>query len=162
MRKKGVPHIQPWQSQQISYFIRFFFSPLVRSFMKPSNAVSLGLNTHPPLSLPSLLYQLGHTAQQRMQKQPQQQHLSAPLCLLFAGWLAACRLEIRSRMCWANTLELNTDLSLDERSWKPSHTNNCWGSQKNDLQPNLNSSALQQQCFHEPPTSFALHPGIAQ
>lgn len=113
LRKKGVLLVSRsseilWQIQQISYFFTFFFFSLVRKFMKPSNARK-NSNTHSLLSVPSPLYQLGNTAQQQMQKQnPKQQHLSARLCLLFTGWLAACCLEIRS---WPNTLGLNTDLS---------------------------------------------------
>lgn len=43
-----------------------------------------------------------------------QHHLSGPLYLLSTGWLAACRLPIRSRMCWPNT-RLNTDLTRQLR-----------------------------------------------
>lgn len=56
-----------------------------------------------------------------------QHHLSGPLQLLSMGWLAACRLPIRSQMCWPNTgakdRSVPSALSSEgaEREWKRSH-----------------------------------------
>lgn len=85
---------------------------ICRRFGKPSNAVTPDLrHTFTAYGSSTTLSALGQTAQQQMERKAKQRHLSAPLCLFFRGWLAACRPQIRSWMCWPDTLGLNTDLS---------------------------------------------------
>lgn len=70
------------------------------------------------LTAPSPLYQLWGK---------KQHHLSGHLYLLSTAWLAACRLPIRSRMCWPNTGAKDRSVPSAspsegaEREWERSH-----------------------------------------
>lgn len=122
VRKKGVllawsTHLAILYGKLKESLILFYFFTLVRRFMKPSNAVSHELkHTFTAFTCLTTVSAGAHCTAANA-KIPKQQHLSAPLCLLFTRWLAACRVEIRSWMCWPNTLGLNIDLPCQLCLW---------------------------------------------